>query len=697
MPQFRCPGCQQVYGEAGYCPYDGQRLTLAPETVSAPPTAVSAVDNEEGILHQYTTGDAPQGYDRLIGQVLDGRYVIERKIGEGGMGVVFAARHMVIERPLAIKVLKREVARDSSTIKRFVQEARAASKIGHPSIVDVTDFGTTPDGLTYQVMEYVDGTTLSATIKMSAPLPAERALPIAAQIAQALGAAHDKGIVHRDLKPENVFLINRDGRRDFVKIVDFGIAKVTPLDQDGKVEGPRLTRAGAVFGTPEYMAPEQAAGRSDTDARVDVYALGTILYEMLTGKVPHKSESMVRTLAMQMLDPIIPPSKLRPDLTFDPDLEAVVMKALAKKREQRYATMNDFLAAMREVAKGVELSQPVSSSVNAVAPSPLALQAHPPGVVAPSELATWRPGAPPPVFDTRPARDSAPPRTADHDAPIAVGPVSAAGDTATGEVGGHLTRRQLNEPAFVTSPPRMTFELTEPPPPPPPRKKWPLLVAAVLGVGAAGAGIALLLRHVERAPIVDADALTVVEQDVDGGLRVPPGPPIDGAAIIILPVADAGEPLDGGHRIVREETDARPSVPRDAGDLLVVRTVDGGAPGLTPEQRGVVSIEIETHPNGGILMIGHTYRGPDGTHLEEPRGSKVRVTCTLPGYEAGHVDLVFNGQTEFAVCTMKRIVHCIPGVKNPFDDCPDVGPVTTPGGGGGGGSSAPGPVTTPTP
>ena len=152
---------------------------------------------------------------------------MQRKLGEGGMGVVYSARHAVIERPLAIKVLKREVMRDTATIKRFVQEARAASRIGHPNIVDVTDFGTTPDGMTYSVMEYVDAaSTLSPAIRHAAPFAFNRAVRVAAQIARALGAAHDKGIVHRDLKPENVFLLDRDGRIDFVKIVDFGVAKV---------------------------------------------------------------------------------------------------------------------------------------------------------------------------------------------------------------------------------------------------------------------------------------------------------------------------------------------------------------------------------------------------------------------------------------------------------------------------------------
>ncbi len=666
MPQYRCPGCQQVYAEAGYCPYDGQRLAVAPAPAPTPLPFATSLDSAsdtdaEAAIALYTTEGAIN-YDRLVGQTLDGRYFIERKIGEGGMGVVFAARHLVIERPLAIKVLKREVARDSSTIKRFVQEAQAASRVGHPSIVDVTDFGTTPDGMTYQVMEYVDGTTLSATIKMSAPLTLERALPIASQIGQALAAAHAKGIVHRDLKPENIFLINRDGRRDFIKIVDFGIAKVTPLDNGGKAEGPRLTRAGAVFGTPEYMAPEQAAGRSDTDGRVDVYALGTILYEMLTGKVPHKSDSMVRTLAMQMLDPIVPPSKLRPDLSFDPEVEVVLMKALAKKREQRYATMADFLEGLRGVAKGIELTQPVSSAVHVAAGGVMSLQAHPPGVIAPSDQATWRPG-PGPVLDSRPPRDSSPPRTAEHGAPIAVGPVSAAGGTASGDLRGAPTRRPINEPAFVTSAPRMTFEVTEAPVAAP-RRPWLLL--GLLVIGGIGAAIAFAVGLVERAPEA-LDASLIVEEP-DAGPE--PRPPDDALVIVAVPPSDAR--LDGGRRLIREDLDAGTPSPRDGGDGLVVRRVDGGGTtGLTPRERGVVSIEIITRPPGGILMIGRTYRGPDGTHLEEPRGSRVTVTCTLPGYEPGQVDLIFNESAEVALCTMKRIVRCVPGMKNPFDDCPD--------------------------
>ncbi|MEZ4401494.1 MAG: serine/threonine-protein kinase [Kofleriaceae bacterium] len=649
MPQFWCPSCHQFYSETGYCPFDGARLSIPPDAVSHPVVAVSAHNDalDAADLVQQAADHAAV-YDRLVGVTLDGRYQIERKIGEGGMGVVFAARHLVIERPLAIKVLKREVARDASTIKRFVQEARAASRIGHPNIVDVTDFGTTPDGMTYSVMEYVDGKTLSAAIKLGAPMPADRALPIAAQIAQALQAAHDKGIVHRDLKPENVFLINRDGRRDFVKIVDFGIAKVTPLDQSGalapgKADGPRLTRAGAVFGTPEYMAPEQAAGRSDNDGRVDVYALGTILYEMLTGRVPHKSDSMVRTLAMQMLDPIEPPSKVAPDQAIDPAVEAVVMKALAKKRDERYPTMAAFLGALAEAVPAMELAQPVSTSVTARSLAGGVLQPLPPGMASSPDATTMRP-----LKQSTPPPSKPPP-------PLA--PVTATGDVPRYSTG----KRSLHEPAFVTTAtqePRITLDLIdEPPPEPAPAARWPWALAAIVVMGGAGVGAAIMLKRrapasvAERDAGVPTDARTVIEYDLDGGPE---------------PVTDAGRPPGPG---------PGPRSLRDAGALPTIdaggdRPRDAGPMGRTPAARGNVQIEVLTRPDGGILFQGTSYRGPAGVHIEERKGTKLRLRCTLPGYQPGFVDLVFDGETELAVCTMKRL-PCVPGLKDPFQDCPE--------------------------
>ena len=543
---FQCPACQRSFTEPGFCPYDGkplsdvsvaQKPTVLSEIMSAqhapdtsPPhdtvtdgtptqsgvggvgdttnkiKAMSAQRSHSSVVQTMRRQPGSSEYDRLVGETLDGRYFVQRKIGEGGMGVVFAARHAVIERPLAIKVLKREVMRDAATIKRFVQEAKAASRIGHPNIVDVTDFGTTPDGMTYSVMEYVDGVTLSRAIKDRAPMPAEQAIPIAQQIGRALGAAHDKGIVHRDLKPENVFLIDRDERIDFVKIVDFGIAKVQPIE--GKAEGPRLTRVGSVFGTPEYMAPEQAAGRSDTDRRVDIYALGTILYELTVGTTPHKSDSTVRTIAMQMLDPIVPPSQVRPDLSIPKSLELSIMKALAKKREERYQTMAEFVAALDEVTQHIKNSS--------------SLPKLPPGADDP--LLT--PVPMPPVVGTAPA--------------VTVPPRRRVKET-----------RQLHEPAFAQGPaPLLPPELYDDAAAEPVRR-WPYVVLALLLLGSGGAlfyamhdrAHSIAVR--EDAGITHGDARLIAEVD-DGGLE------LDAEATPGPNILDAGfhAPRDGGIALI---------------------------------------------------------------------------------------------------------------------------------------------------
>ena len=614
------------------------RQALPHQAAPAPLRAVSASENPAEALEAYRSARPKNEYDKLVGQTLDGRYYVDRKIGEGGMGVVFAAKHAVIERPLAIKVLKREVMRDTATIRRFVQEAKAASRIGHPNIVDVTDFGTTPDGMTYSVMEYVAGDTLGAALRIGAPFPPLRALRIAAQIARALGAAHDKGIVHRDLKPENVFLLDRDGRPDFVKIVDFGIAKVTPMP--GSSNEPRLTRAGSVFGTPEYMAPEQAAGRSDTDGRVDIYALGVILYEMLCGRVPHKSDSMVRTLAMQMLDPVEPLSKVRPDLNIAPELEAVVMMALAKKRDQRYQTMGEMLSALDKVAKDV-LPAPVGQSVTGspvYALSPLPPGADP-GTVPLQQAARPTSG----VLATPPPPDSAAAVARAH--PISQGP-------ATG-------RRMKDDPEFVTNTDRaISFDhvTTEDMPVARPRR-WPLVLFGALIVGGAAGAIGLVVKsrsdgdnkiveHRDAAiPLADASVIAEIhDAPNDADIETP----ADAEVVVVISV-DAGHyaPIPARH---------------DAG------TISATIP-ETPNHRGTLPIQILTKPEGATLYEGYTYRGPGGTTIEASPGTKLEITCKQPGYQPGTVQLVFDGRTDVVLCVAKRIKICINNIKNPFDDC----------------------------
>src|SRR5262245_23843693 len=229
-----------------------------------------------------------ESLDVMVGATLADRYQVMHKIGEGGMVAVYEARHTVIGKRVAVKVLLEKFLEKPELVARLLQEARLASSIGHENIVDVTDFGTTSDGRAFVVMEFLEGESLAQLVIRDAPLPIERSLRIARQIASALGAAHDKGIVHRDVKPENVYLVRR-GDADYVKVVDFGVSKVVQTREEGP-EWQRLTRTGMVLGTPLYMSPEQARGGEDVDARADVWAVGVMLYECLTGEVPFRAK-----------------------------------------------------------------------------------------------------------------------------------------------------------------------------------------------------------------------------------------------------------------------------------------------------------------------------------------------------------------------------------------------------------------------
>jgi tRNA A-37 threonylcarbamoyl transferase component Bud32 len=287
-------------------------------------------------------GDAqPPADDPLIGLVLSERYRIVRKLGEGGMGVVYQAEHALIEKRIALKILFPELTRRPDLVARFLQEAKSASRIGHENVIDISDFGQSPEGLVYIAMEYLDGQDLSQVLKAEGPQPWARARPILMQIAKALRAAHEHGIIHRDIKPENVFLIQRDGRPDFVKVLDFGIAKVVNAD-DG---GPRLTQAGMIFGTPEYMSPEQAQGQTP-DHRVDVYAVGCIMYHLLTGDVPFHADNFMGILTKHMLEPVTPLRQRAPKLGIAADVEAVCLRALEKDRDKRWQDMDAFYRAL---------------------------------------------------------------------------------------------------------------------------------------------------------------------------------------------------------------------------------------------------------------------------------------------------------------------------------------------------------------
>ncbi len=289
----------------------------------------------------------PTAQPSLIGATI-GNYRVVSRLGEGGMGTVYLAEHPLIGKRVALKVLHPTLANDPEVVTRFFNEARAVNEIGHPNIVDVLDYGVLePTGgpsVVYFIMELLTGEPLRASLLREAPLPVDRAVQIAIQIGDALAASHEKGVIHRDLKPDNVFLTQRGRELDFVKVLDFGIAKLS----GGPGGGGDLarTRPGTVMGTPAYMSPEQCEGKRGLDARADVYALGVLLYEMITGRVPFTGEGYGEVIMQHMTEPPVPPRALRGDIPAA--IEAVVMKALEKRRDRRFGSMERMVAALRD-------------------------------------------------------------------------------------------------------------------------------------------------------------------------------------------------------------------------------------------------------------------------------------------------------------------------------------------------------------
>ncbi len=284
----------------------------------------------------------------LTGQVLNDRYRLLEKLGEGGMAEVYLAEHIAIGKRCAIKLMFAEHCHKQDLIDRFLQEARAASAIEHENVVEITDFGRAPNGSVYFAMEYLAGEDLADTLERERRLPWYRVRGLAGQLCQALAAAHAKGIVHRDLKPENCFRITRGGNPDFIKVLDFGIAKIVSDVGDG---GKGLTRTGSIFGTPEYMSPEQAAGEK-VDRRADIYSLGVILYELLTGHTPFTAENYMGVLAKHMFEAPVAPRVRAPEADIPAAAEAVILKAMQKDRDLRFQDMVEFAAAIEAVGTG---------------------------------------------------------------------------------------------------------------------------------------------------------------------------------------------------------------------------------------------------------------------------------------------------------------------------------------------------------
>lgn len=326
-----CPKCGEEYPDA---------TTLCPS---------------DGVALETTT-------DELLGQTLAGKYRINEKLSEGGMGTVYKGTHVLMDKTVAVKVLRPSLAADEKIVARFSREARAASRISHPHAISVTDFGEDENGIVFLVMEYLEGETLKDLSRREGPLPLSRVVEIIKQVGDALNAAHEQGVVHRDLKSDNIMLLRATGA-DYAKVLDFGIAKIKEREGD---YDPGLTAPDLVIGTPQYMSPEQCQQAPDIDARSDIYSLGVIIYEMLVGHVPFTGESPTAIMMKHLQQPA--PSVLKERTDLPAAVGHVVARALEKHPLSRYASADELVEELI-IAAGMEAGPSRANSDRMVVPT----------------------------------------------------------------------------------------------------------------------------------------------------------------------------------------------------------------------------------------------------------------------------------------------------------------------------------------
>jgi serine/threonine-protein kinase len=328
--------------------------------------------------------------DTFLDQVIGGKYRVEKKLGEGGMGKIYLARHVTLGKRFAIKTLHPDFTRNQEALERFRREAITTAQLEHPNILGMSDMDQMDDGTAYIVMEFLDGKELRGALNDTPVLPLPRAVHIFSQVCRALAAAHDKGIVHRDMKPENVFLVEREGDPDFVKVLDFGISKI-------RQAGSKLTQTGMVIGTPHYMSPEQARGDPNLDHRSDIYTIGAMLYEALTGALPVQADNPTGVLVKILTETPPLPSAVNP--AVPPPVEQVILQAMAKDPNARFGSCRDLSKALQQ-ASGIMDGSTAYLAAAAAASTGMAAGRPPTGMV---------PGMPVPPSGLRPPSGMRPP------------------------------------------------------------------------------------------------------------------------------------------------------------------------------------------------------------------------------------------------------------------------------------------------
>jgi eukaryotic-like serine/threonine-protein kinase len=337
----RCPSCGTTYpDDASFCTKDGTRLLAKPD-----PSSDAGVRSTDAAGRG--TPGPPVTHANLVGRVLDGRYKVERKVGEGGMSFVYLASDVSARGRYAIKVLSAALSQDANAMARLRREASLGMRLAHANVCHIIRLGETEDGLVYVVMPFVEGEILSDRNNRLGHIPLEEAVRFVRDIATGLHMAHELKIIHRDLKPENIMICTRPGGGDYAVVMDFGLAK------ERKAEGElqKLTATGIILGTPEFMSPEQLRGKP-LDPRTDIYSLALLTYEMLTGRLPFQGRSQQEMMIARLRSDPTPLRMMRPELEFPEAVEKVLHKAMQRNPDDRYQTTPEFAEALTAAASG---------------------------------------------------------------------------------------------------------------------------------------------------------------------------------------------------------------------------------------------------------------------------------------------------------------------------------------------------------